>query len=148
MCAPTVWKMLDYCLQEASPGKGLDEACQIVCNMTTYMRNISKHFHSCVLTFHLCIPLSTFLRLCFCSAAMAFVGPVQNPHGYRPVRVFCEHCSRNLLVWRCYNCGGQYCGRCVFLHRNVPGVAVEAMDADRVSANELAEGMHIIFVLC
>ena len=35
------------------------------------------------------------------------------------------------------------CGRCIFRHRNVPGASVEDIDEDRVSANEVAEGMHI-----
>ena len=84
----------------------------------------------------------------FLLSAMAFVGPLQmeHPDGARPFGVFCEVCNmHNLLVWRCYNCGGQYCGRCIFRHRIVTGVTVAEMDADRVSANEVGEGMHILY---
>ena len=76
---------------------------------------------------------------------MAFVGPVQWPQGYRPVGVYCEICDTNLLTWRCYNCGGLYCGRCIFAHHDVPGVTVADMDADIVPANEVAEGMHCLW---
>ena len=79
------------------------------------------------------------------SSAMAFVGPVQNPHGYRPVGVFCDVCNMSVLVWDCYNCGGMYCGRCIFRHRIVGGITVDDVDAGRVSANEVAEGMHAIY---
>ena len=78
-------------------------------------------------------------------SAMAFVGPVQNPHGFRPVGVFCDVCNVNLLVWQCYACGGQYCGRCIFRHRRIPGASVEDLDSGLISGNEVAEGMHIIF---
>ena len=77
---------------------------------------------------------------------MAFVGPVQWPQGSRPVWVFCEVCETNLLVWRCYSCGGQYCGRCIFQHRNVPGVTVDECVADGRRANEVAEGMHQLWL--
>ena len=76
---------------------------------------------------------------------MAFVGPVRFPQGYRPVGVYCDVCDTNLLVWRCYNCGGQYCGRCIFRHRRVGHLSVADMDADRVDANEVAEGMHALY---
>ena len=78
-------------------------------------------------------------------SAMAFVGPVQNPHGFRPVGVFCDVCNVNLLVWQCYACGGQYCGRCIFRHRRIPGASVEDVDSGLISGNEVAEGMHTIF---
>ena len=87
-------------------------------------------------------------RLAFdscCSSAMAMVGPVPGPHGYRPVGVYCEVCDMNLLTWRCYCCGGLYCGRCIFMHRDVPGLTLEEMDAGIVSANEVAEGMHCLW---
>ena len=75
---------------------------------------------------------------------MAFVCPLQNRDGLRPVAVVCEDCSTNLLVWRCYNCGGQYCGRCICRRRIVPGVSVEDVDLGWVTGNELAEGMHFL----
>ena len=78
-------------------------------------------------------------------SAMAFVGPVQNPHGFRPVGVFCDVCNVNLLVWQCYACGGQYCGRCIFRHRRIPGASVEDVDDGLISGNEVAEGMHTLF---
>ena len=76
---------------------------------------------------------------------MAFVGPVWNIYGYRPEGVFCDACNTNLLVWRCFNCGGVSCGRSIFQHRDVPGVTIADIDMDRVSANEVAEGMHCLW---
>ena len=76
---------------------------------------------------------------------MAFVGPVQNMFGYRPVGVFCEVCNEDALVWQCMNCGGSLCGRCVFQHREVPGLALADINADRVDANEVAEGMFTLW---
>ena len=75
---------------------------------------------------------------------MAFVGPLHNRFGVRPVAAFCEDCNTNLLVWRCYNCVGQYCGRSICQHRIVPGASVEDVDLGWVSGNEVAEGMHAI----
>ena len=91
-----------------------------------------------------CLQCSKFLAFLYFLSAMAFVGPVQFPQGYRPVGNDCDVCDTNLLVWRCYSCGGQYCGRCIFLHRDVPGVTLADMDADLVNANEVAEGMHCL----
>ena len=81
----------------------------------------------------------------FCFSAMAFVGPVQWPQGYRPVGVYCEVCDTNLLTWRCYNCGGLYCGQCLFQHRLVPGYTQADVEADGGFANEVAEGMHCLY---
>ena len=77
--------------------------------------------------------------------AMAFVGPVRFPQGYRPVGVYCETCDMNLLVWRCYACGGQYCGRCIFRHRTIGSLTLGDVDAGWADANEVAEGMHAIY---
>ena len=76
---------------------------------------------------------------------MAFVGPVAFPQGYRPVGVFCEVCNTNLLTWRCYACGGLYCGRCIFAHNDVPQVLPEDTAADGTFANDVAEGMHALW---
>ena len=76
---------------------------------------------------------------------MAFVGPVMWPQGYRPVGVYCDVCDTNLLTWRCYTCGGLFCVRCIFMHRDVPGVTLAEVDAGLVPANEVAEGMHCLW---
>ena len=76
--------------------------------------------------------------------AMAFVGPVWNPHGYRPVGTHCNICNEDLLVWRCYACGGQYCGRCIQQHRDVPNISPIELDSGSF-ANDLAEDMHILW---
>ena len=76
---------------------------------------------------------------------MAFVGPVQWPQGYRPVGVYCDVCDTNLLTWRCYSCGGLFCGRCIFMHCNVHAVTIADVDAGLVDANEVAEGMHCLW---
>ena len=91
---------------------------------------------------------ATSLRLVFilrCSSAMAFVGPVWNVGGYRPVGVYCEICDTNLLTWRCYGCGGLYCGRCIFRHDAVPGASLAYYDAGIDDPNEVAEGMHCLW---
>ena len=79
-------------------------------------------------------------------SVMAFVGPLQVPYNYRPVGVYCDVCDTNLLVWRCYSCGGQYCGRCIFQHRDVPGLTLAEVDAGHASANEVSEGMHALWL--
>ena len=68
------------------------------------------------------------------------VGPLNT--GFPSVAVHCEVCNVDLLVWPCYSCGGQYCGRCIFLHADVPGVNLYDYDNDLVDPNEVAEGMH------
>ena len=92
------------------------------------------------------VALSTCVFCILCSpSTMAFVGPIAGPHGYRPVGVFCAVCHENALVWQCYACGGSYCGRCIFQHRTIPGLSIDDMDSGEVSANEVAESMHILF---
>ena len=100
-------------------------------------------FTACDIIFS-CIQLRLAVDSC-CLSAMAFIGPVQWPQGYRPVSGYCHVCDTNLLTWRCYHCSGLYCGRCIFMHADVPGATLADIDNDRVNANEVSEGMHALW---
>ena len=54
----------------------------------------------------------------------------------------CADCNVDLLVWPCYNCGGQFCGLCIFQHANVPGTDLTQVLEGSSKANEVSEGMH------
>ena len=65
---------------------------------------LNQHVHS-LLRYVYAFSFRLALYSC-CYSAMAFVGPVRWPQGYRPVGVYCDVCDTNLLTWRCYSCGG------------------------------------------
>ena len=72
---------------------------------------------------------------------MALVGLLNL--GIPPVAAHCADCNVDLLVWPCYNCGGQFCGLCIFGHADVPGTDVtEALAGRSTKPNEVSEGMH------
>ena len=61
--------------------------------------------------------------------------------------VFCENCNAQRLTWHCHGCHGSFCGVCIFQHRGVPDVTVGQVLSGWVDANELAEGMSILWGL-
>ena len=71
---------------------------------------------------------------------MALVGRLN--FGIPPVAARCADCNVDLLVWPCYNCGGQFCGLCIFQHANVPGTDLTQVLEGSSKANEVSEGMH------
>ena len=71
---------------------------------------------------------------------MALVGRLN--FGIPPVAARCADCNVDLLVWPCYNCGGQFCGHCIFQHANVPGTDLTQVLEGSSKANEVSEGMH------
>ena len=75
--------------------------------------------------------------------AMA-VGPLGTR--FPPVAVRCDVCDRDVMTWRCYRCGGTYCGYCIFRHGPLAGaVTLAEVEDGRVDPDELAEGMHALW---
>ena len=77
----------------------------------------------------------------FIFASMAVVGPFGTR--WPPAALHCDHCQIPVMCWRCYRCGGSYCGRCVFLHGDVPQMTPDDVaDYTYIELAEFAEGMH------
>ena len=54
-----------------------------------------------------------------------------------------QHEFVDLAVLRMW---GVYCGRCIFAHRDVPMVHPDDTAADGTFANDVAEGMHALWL--
>ena len=88
-----------------------------------------------------------FLDRAFCPAfilaSMAVVGPLGTR--WPPVALHCDHCQIPVMSWRCYRCGGSYCGRCIFLHGLIPDMTPDVVaNWNYIELAELAEGMHAV----
>ena len=91
----------------------------------------------------ICFTCKGLIKQCvFVKADMAIPLQPRQHHNHHPIALHCDHCNVPAFVFRCYNCEGNYCGRCVWKHG--ANLTFE-LDDDAELADEVAEGMHALW---
>ena len=96
----------------------------------------------CMIVEEKCPCRVVFKPYVFVKADMAIPLQPGQHHNHPPAALHCDHCNVPALVFRCYNCYRLYCGRCVWMH----GAQRLLPDADAEEADEVAEGMHALWL--